>query len=256
MIQLRALGQVSYEFTLGSETLVIDPYLSNSVEEKENAEHKRLFTNAINPDKYSSVDFVLITHVHRDHCDEDSLVPISKASPTARFVAPPQARKALISWGIDATRIIGVDQASIALSKEIDLIVVPSAHPTVVKEDLGGFEAVGYIIKYDGHVIYHAGDTCLTADVLASIKKHGKIDVAFIPVNECNYMRDADGIIGNMSVREAFYFAEEIGATTLVPTHWDMFAKNQTYLEEIELLYHKLKPPFALSVYPRELSHA
>ena len=256
MIQLRALGQVSYEFILGSETLVIDPYLSNSVEEREDAAHKRLFPIATSPDKYSSVDIILITHVHRDHCDEDSLVPISKASPTARFVAPPQAKSALISWGIDAARIIGVDQTFISLSPEVDLIVVPSAHPTVVKEDLGGFEAVGYIIKYDSYVIYHAGDTCLTDDVLASIKKHGKIDIAFIPVNECNYMRDADGIIGNMSVREAFYFAEQIGATTLVPTHWDMFAKNQTYLEEIELLYNKLKPPFALSIYPREFSHA
>ena len=75
-------------------------------------------------------------------------------------------------------------------------------------------------------------------------------DVAFIPVNEQNYFRARRGIIGNMSVREAFQFAEEIGARSVVPTHWDMFAANQVYQEEIELLYRLLRPGFKLIMNP------
>ena len=49
-----------------------------------------------------------------------------------------------------------------------------------------------------------------------------------------------------MSVREAFQYAEEIGARTVIPIHWDMFEPNSVLPEEIELLYAKLQPDFRL----------
>ena len=54
-------------------------------------------------------------------------------------------------------------------------------------------------------------------------------------------------------IREAFGLAEEIGARIVVPTHWDMFAPNQVYREEIELLYKLISPEFKLSIYPEML---
>jgi hypothetical protein len=32
--------------------------------------------------------------------------------------------------------------------------------------------------------------------------------------------------------------------------HWDMFAPNSVYLEEIELLYRLMQPSFEMKVYP------
>jgi len=93
----------------------------------------------------------------------------------------------------------------------------------VEKNSCDEWKAVGYIIEYMGLKIYHAGDTSLCSEVISSLKKYNRIDIAMIPVNEINYMRDRQGIIGNMSVREAFYFAEQIGVKTMFPTHWDMF---------------------------------
>ena len=88
------------------------------------------------------------------------------------------------------------------------------------------------------------------AEVISAVKAYGKIDMAFLPVNERNYYRERRGIVGNMSVREAFHFAEEIGASALVPTHWDMFAANCVFKEEIELLYKKISPEFELLFEP------
>ena len=81
----------------------------------------------------------------------------------------------------------------------------------------------------------------------------GSIDVAFIPVNERNFYREKRGIIGNMSVREAFQMAADIGVKTLVPTHWDMFAPNSVYKEELDLLYKLMRPPFEMRIDPQEL---
>ena len=121
---------------------------------------------------------------------------------------------------------------------------MPSAHP-IVKEDKP-LDCVGYLMKFANIKVYHAGDTSLSAEVIESVKKFGRVDIGMIPVNEKNYMRDKAGIIGNMTVREAFYFAETLGVRTLFPTHWDMFEINQVYKEEIELLYSKLNPDFCL----------
>jgi L-ascorbate metabolism protein UlaG (beta-lactamase superfamily) len=49
-----------------------------------------------------------------------------------------------------------------------------------------------------------------------------------------------------MSVREAFHFAEKIGAKRLVPMHYDMFAPNGVFPEEIQMLYDKIQPGFKL----------
>ncbi|MGH2708602.1 MAG: MBL fold metallo-hydrolase, partial [Actinomycetota bacterium] len=86
--------------------------------------------------------------------------------------------------------------------------------------------------------------------LLAVLRGLGPIDVAFLPVNERSFFRKRRGIIGNMSVREAFAMAAEIGVRTLVPMHWDMFAPNSVFREEIELVYGRLSPPFALSLHP------
>ena len=85
------------------------------------------------------------------------------------------------------------------------------------------------------------------------LKELAPIEVAFLPMNERNYFRDRRGIIGNMTIREAFGLVNEIGVNVLVPTHWDMFEPNAVPREEIELLYALLKPACELRMYPTEL---
>jgi L-ascorbate metabolism protein UlaG (beta-lactamase superfamily) len=74
-----------------------------------------------------------------------------------------------------------------------------------------------------------------------------------LPVNERNYYRDRAGIIGNMSVREAFAFAEEIGVDTVIPIHWDLFGPNSVLPDEIILVHRHLSPRFRLALSPSAL---
>ena len=129
----------------------------------------------------------------------------------------------------------------------ISVQAVPAAHPNIETIGPGLSRFVGYVIEYKGYRIYHAGDTCVHRELIQRLQSFSGIDLAFIPVNEKNFYRDERGIIGNMSIRDAFDFASDIGVRNFVPVHWDMFELNKVYREEIELLYEKLGPDFVLT---------
>ncbi len=250
IINVTSLGQVGYKLEYSDVTIYIDPYLSNSVQEKEDIDCKRLLPIPIHPEQIEDADFILITHDHRDHCDEDTLIPISRSSPQSIFICPEKIRTKLTGMGISSERINVIGEEVIRMQQNINLYAVPAAHPKVEKNINGGWSCIGYVIEFEHKRLYHAGDTSVAAEIVDVLSILGNIDVAFLPVNERNYYRDKKGILGNMSIREAFKFAEEIQAGTVVPTHWDMFADNQVYREEIELLYNKLKPNFKLLIEP------
>lgn len=240
-------GQVGFLFETAQATFLIDPYFSNSVEEQEDPSIKRLVPIPYAPESLSNIDFVLITHAHRDHCDADTLVPLSFASPECQFYGPAPVISLLKKAGISHQRLHQVTDRPFTIA-DVAIQPVPSAHPLVNTDKRGGWQALGYVFETDNRRYYHPGDTAVTADVIAAVTACGAIDVGMIPVNEINYYRNRDNIIGNMSIREAFQFAEDLQIDTVIPTHWDMFAANQVYREEIALLYDRISPNFTLTI--------
>jgi L-ascorbate metabolism protein UlaG (beta-lactamase superfamily) len=57
------------------------------------------------------------------------------------------------------------------------------------------------------------------------------IDVALLPINGRDARREAQGILGNLSEREAAWLAQAIGVEVVVPMHYDLFARNRGYPE-------------------------
>ncbi len=246
--EVTMLGQVGCKICWQGVVLYIDPYLSNSVAEKEDSVLQRLVPIAIPPEEVVDADFVLITHGHRDHCDEDTLVPLSKASPDCQFICPHGVGRLIKGWGIDPSRVIEIGNEPIEISNSLTLNAVPAAHPRVKSHKDGGWVAIGYVLGDGVRRIYHAGDTFVDKEIIAALSAYQGIDLALIPVNEHNYYRGEDNILGNMTIREAFQFSQDLGVSVVIPTHWDMFAKNQVYKEEIELLYDKIQPDFELKI--------
>jgi hypothetical protein len=63
MIKLQPLGQVGYCLNISDTVIYIDPYLSNSVQEKENTDSSRLIPIPIMPSQVKDADYVLITRL-------------------------------------------------------------------------------------------------------------------------------------------------------------------------------------------------
>jgi L-ascorbate 6-phosphate lactonase len=250
MIATKALGQSGYRLELGGIVVYIDPYLSDNVEAVEGGAMRRQFPLPVSPSRVADADWILVTHAHIDHCDLHTLVPVSVASPRCRIVCPQECAHALVASGVARERIVIAEQQWRDLAPSVRVLAVPAAHPRIERDDAGNMRFVGYVLEWDGRRIYHAGDTSLVKELHDVLVALSPLQVVFLPVNERNYYREQRGIIGNMTLREAFQLAEDVRATTLVPMHWDMFLPNSVFREEIELLYRLAHPSFELRIYP------
>ena len=99
---------------------------------------------------------------------------------------------------------------------------VPSAHNELEWTPLGGYPYLGYLIRFGGCTIYHAGD-CVPYPGLADRLRPYSVTVALLPISG----RKADAALpGNFEISEAAQLASDIEAQWLVPMHYGMFAAN------------------------------
>jgi L-ascorbate metabolism protein UlaG (beta-lactamase superfamily) len=249
-IPVRCLGQSGFRLDLGGTILYTDPYLSDSVESLEGSDFRRMRPTPVRASDITDADLVLISHGHRDHCDPDTLGPLANSSGRARFVCPNEVSAQIAACGVATSRIAtGIEQWS-ELAHGVRVLAVAAAHPEVARDAEQQPRCLGYVIEWNGRRLYHAGDTSVSESLVEALGHAGPIDVAFLPVNECNFYRARRGIIGNMSVRDAFSLAHELGIRAVVPMHFDMFQPNSVLPEEILLVYRSLKPSFDLLLEP------
>jgi rhamnosyltransferase len=253
-VPVQMLGQSGCKFSFPEVNVYVDPYLSNSLQELVAEDLVRLVPIPVLPTEVRDADWVLITHDHMDHCDPQTLPYIANASPHAKFICPPAAWKLLRQWGVAEDRLIVASESWRVLSSRLRVCAVPAARPEIERDESGTLTGVGYLLEFDGKLIYIAGSTSVRQELIDAIKVHGEVHTAILPINEPNYFLGRRGILGNMSVREAFRFAEDVGASNLIPVHWDMFAASSVPQDEIRLLYRSLNPSFALLLRPTVLS--
>src|SRR5690606_2743074 len=144
---------------------------------------------------------------HIDHCDPHTLPALAAASPGARFMGPAPVADVLAGWGIPGKRIVLAREEWLPLSGDVRIHAVPAAHPEIARDATGNLACVGYVIEHAGRRSYIAGDTSVRQELLDALSALAPIATAILPVNERNFFRDRRGIIGNMSVREAFLMA-------------------------------------------------
>lgn len=247
---IQMLGQSGVKITFPDLILYVDPYLSNSVQEFESPDLERQLPIPISPEDVDDADVVLITHDHIDHCDPHTLVKLSNASPHSQFYGPAPVIRKLNSWGIPQERTSLASESWATINADARLRAVPAAHPEIHRDADGNLNCIGFLLEYCGSRLYFAGDTGVRQEIIDNLLTNSPIDIAFLPVNEQNFFRERRCILGNMTVREAFQFGQEIGARQVVAVHWDMFVANSTFLEEIRLIYDKMKPDFSLLIKP------
>lgn len=234
-IKLTALGQVGYILDIQGTRIVIDPYLSDYVETLYGAEFKRISPKALNASDINDVEYILISHEHEDHCDPITLQEIYDANNKVKVICPKECNA--IIQNIPFIEVINPKVLEEIKIEKVNLKIIPSCHPELsIKDDFSRF--LGFIIEIDGFIMYHPGDTIPFKEAKEYLPK--KINLAFLPINERNYFRDSVGIIGNMTIREAIQWTQELNVEHWIPTHWDVFRGNSTFKEELDLLSMKM----------------
>jgi L-ascorbate 6-phosphate lactonase len=217
------LGQVGVAIKGPTGVLYVDPYLTDS--DGEGGSLPRTFPPPLVPTEVTNASAVLLTHVHIDHTDPDTILPLSKASPESRLVGPFTSRDTLIEAGLDEGRVVVPEVGDPLEISGVMVTAVPSAHTELEYDPERGYPYLGYVIEWNDVTVYHAGDS-VVYDGLVETLSAWDIDLAFIPINGRDFFRTERNIIGNMNFREAAELTETLDIGLIVPTHYDLIEGN------------------------------
>lgn len=194
------LGQAGLLFETEGKIILIDPYLSNSVE-KINPKNKRRvaidqFFLHVRP------NVIVLTHDHLDHTDPETLAYYLTDKSEILVLASGNAWKTAKIFGGKNNYI----KFECGTEWTYGNILFKAVHAEHSDE-----KAIGVIINVEGKKFYITGDTLYSEKIFKMLPPD--IDYVFLPVN---------GRGNNMNFYDGKRFCERIGATA-IPIHCGMF---------------------------------
>jgi L-ascorbate metabolism protein UlaG (beta-lactamase superfamily) len=246
-VELTFLGQAGFLVRFGNIRLLIDPYLSNYVVDG-GIGPATLFSREFPPPilaaKLPKVKFIFLTHDHADHCDPETILPVYAANPRVKFICPRPVAQHLEKLGVKQHNILVPETLTLNQAEGMDFYAVPAAHYGLDKDsETGEYSYFGFAIKIGGKWIFHAGDTIQYGGLAENILSHTKrIDVALLPVNGRDAVRESQGMIGNLDSEEALYLARDIQSDIFIPIHNDLFSSNHVIITILADLIERRKP--------------
>ncbi len=194
------LGQAGLLFETGDKKIVVDPYLSNSVEAIDPNKKRKVSVNEaflkIKP------NIILLTHNHLDHTDPKTLAHYLTEDSDICVLASGTAWLTVRKFGGN-NNYVQFNRHTQWTENHIRFTAVKAEHSDV--------DAIGIIMEAEGKKYYITGDTLYNDDIFTDLPED--IDYIFLPVN---------GSGNNMNLCDAARFCEKVGAKA-VPLHCGLF---------------------------------
>lgn len=196
------LGQGGLLFDFDGTLVIVDPYLSNSVEKIQPENKRRVAVDEsflkLKP------DIILLTHNHLDHTDPETLKHYLSKDSSVTVLASHNAWNTVRStFGGIKNNYVSFNVGTVWTEKSIVFEAVYAEHSDEY--------AIGVLITYNDKTYYVTGDTLYNIKVFESITK--KVDYVFLPVN---------GRGNNLNFVDGKNFCEKLGAVA-VPIHCGLF---------------------------------
>ena len=206
------IGQAGLIIETGGLTIMIDPYLSDSVVKVNPKNYRRVPVN----EKIFDVkpDVMIFTHDHLDHYDPETVPKFINENTSVLVLAPTSAYL--------KARQLGGSNNYVEFNRHTEW-TEGTVRFTAVKAFHSDAYAIGVIIESEGEKYYITGDTLYNEEIFADIPSD--IDALFLPIN---------GVGNNMNATDAARFAKRIGAKITVPFHIGMFDELSADIFEYE----------------------
>ncbi len=220
------IGHATFFIRLNGVSLLIDPVLGNA------GPVKRRSSLPISTEKLQNLDYVLISHNHRDHCDAKSLQLVSSQNPKATYLTglkmTPLLQKMTRSTQIQEA---GWYQQYHTDSNLLKVFYLPSRHWT--RRGLTDTNAQlwgAYVIQAGNKTIYFSGDTGYGGHLQRAGELFPQIDYCLIGVGAfaprwfmgANHIAPEDAVKG----------FREMHARTMIPMHYGTFDLSDEPLGE------------------------
>jgi L-ascorbate metabolism protein UlaG (beta-lactamase superfamily) len=207
-MDIRFLGHACFELSDGGTRVLIDPFLSGNPKA------------AATPDEVDPTH-IFLTHGHGDHYGD--VEAIAKRT-GAQVVAIVEIANELGEAGVE-----NVSDPNMGGTVEFDDVwvrLVPAWHTSTTPKGTASVPA-GIVVGLGGKIVYHLGDTALFSD-LRLPGERDSLDVALIPIGGHYTMDRVDAVKA----------AGLVGATTVIPCHYDTFppveADSAAFKSEVE----------------------
>lgn len=196
------LGQAGLLFETNGKTIIVDPYLSDSVAQIEPHNKRRVPVE----EKFLKMqpDYIILTHNHLDHTDPETLKHYLNANSKVCVLASYNA------WQ-NVRKLFGGLQNNYVMFNKGTRWTEDDLQFEAVYAEHSDDAAIGVIIRAEGKVYYITGDTLYNKKVFKDLPDD--IDFIFLPVN---------GKGNNMNMTDGKAFCERIGATA-IPLHCGLF---------------------------------
>lgn len=202
-MKISYLGQAGLCFETGGKTILIDPYLSNSVAQSQPQNYRRQPVDesflAIKP------DMIVITHDHGDHYDKETLAHYLNDKSAVLFLSPFSVWADAREFGGNGNNFVLFNCGSEWTEGGVKFRAVKAEHSDNY--------AIGVVISAENKNYYVTGDTLYNESVFASLPETC-FDAVFLPVN---------GKGNNMNFTDAARFVERLKVKCAVPLHVGMF---------------------------------
>ncbi len=211
------LGHASFFLRMAGITMLIDPVLFNVSFIKRHSELP------IPPESLVNIDYILLSHDHRDHCDEKSLKLLVKQNPNAIFLSGLKMDQVILEL---VKKTMNVQTAGwyqkYDTPSAISITYVPSRHwgrrylnDTNVR--LWG----GFVIEGAGKVIYFGGDSGYGRHFEQIGKAFPGIDYSLIGVGA--YKPEFFMGQSHLSPTDSIKALKDTGAKHMIPMHFGTF---------------------------------
>lgn len=181
----------------------------------------RLLKLPIPKESLPPVDFVVVSHAHRDHLDRDTLRFLRAKNPNLQILLPSGMKQFSEEeeLGITLTQELGQTTAK----DSVKIVFLPAHHwSRMGLKDTNQYFWGSYAIEAQGKLVYFAGDTGYSSHFKDISKRLGKpIDLALLPIGAYKprwFMQYAH--IGPL---EALQASKDLGAKSFAPIHWGTF---------------------------------
>ena len=219
------LGQAGLYVETDGLKIIIDPYLSNSVEKINPEKHRR---QPIEETWFKvKPNVLLFTHDHLDHYDEDTVKNYLSKDTEITILSPRSVWEKVRLFG-GKNNFVLFDAGTIWTEKGVQFQAVKAEH--------SDRNAIGIILMIGKERYYITGDTLYSERVLQSLPKR-KITAVFLPIN---------GEGNNMNATDAARFAKRLKAKWVVPVHFGLFdalTGNELDLKNVKIphIYQEIR---------------
>jgi L-ascorbate metabolism protein UlaG (beta-lactamase superfamily) len=226
------LGHASFFIQLSGIRILIDPIFGSLPFTKRYSE---LPTDSIN---FKSIDYILISHTHFDHCDKKTIKLLAANNPNAQILCGLKLEKLIAKWVSNQIQSAGWYQ-QYKTNDALNITFLPAKHwanrsPFDVNTTLWG----GFMLELHGKTIYFSGDSGHGSHFKEVGAVFPNIDIALIGVGAYsppwfmgqNHQNPFNAV-------EAFHAT---GAKTLIPFHYGTFDLADEPMGEPEIILNKL----------------